>query len=69
MAGFSDYLEDKVLDHVFGGVAYTAPTKLTQDKLELLLFQVQIQQQQPTLLQLNTQQLQPITELWLQLVF
>tara|TARA_R110001632_G_scaffold143750_1_gene259875 strand:- start:20 stop:409 length:390 start_codon:yes stop_codon:yes gene_type:complete len=27
MAGFSDYLEDKVLDHVFGGVAYTAPTK------------------------------------------
>jgi len=26
MAGFSDYLEDKVLDHVFGGVAYTAPT-------------------------------------------
>lgn len=28
MAGFSDYLEDKVLDHVFGGVAYTAPTTL-----------------------------------------
>ena len=27
MAGFSDYLEDKVLDHVFGGVAYTQPTK------------------------------------------
>ena len=26
MAGFSDYLEDKVLDHVFGGTAYTAPT-------------------------------------------
>ena len=25
MAGFSDYLEDKVLDHVFGGVNYTAP--------------------------------------------
>ena len=25
MAGFSDYLEDKVLDHVFGGNAYTAP--------------------------------------------
>ena len=28
MAGFSDYLEDKVLDHVFGGTAYTAPTTL-----------------------------------------
>jgi hypothetical protein len=28
MAGFSDYLEDKVLDHVFGGVAYTAPATL-----------------------------------------
>ena len=27
MAGFSDYLEDKVLDHVFGGVAYTATNK------------------------------------------
>ena len=27
MAGFSDYLEDKVLDHVFGGVTYTQPTK------------------------------------------
>jgi hypothetical protein len=25
---FSDYLEDKVLDHVFGGNAYTAPTTL-----------------------------------------
>ena len=25
---FSDYLEDKVLEHVFGGVAYTAPTTL-----------------------------------------
>lgn len=25
---FSDYLEDKVLDHVFGGTAYTAPTTL-----------------------------------------
>jgi len=25
---FSDYLEDKVLDHVFGGSAYTAPTTL-----------------------------------------
>jgi hypothetical protein len=28
MAGFSDYLEDKVLDHVFGGNAYTAPGTL-----------------------------------------
>ena len=28
MAGFSDYLEDKVLDHVFGGVSYTAPSTL-----------------------------------------
>ena len=28
MAGFSDYLEDKVLDHVFGGVSYTAPATL-----------------------------------------
>ena len=28
MAGFSDYLEDKVLDHVFGGTAYTAPSPL-----------------------------------------
>ena len=27
MAGFSDYLEDKVLDHVFGGTAYTAPVQ------------------------------------------
>lgn len=25
---FSNYLETKVLDHVFGGVAYTAPTTL-----------------------------------------
>lgn len=25
---FSNYLENKVLDHVFGGVAYTAPTTL-----------------------------------------
>ena len=25
---FSDYLEDKVLDHVFGGTAYTAPSTL-----------------------------------------
>ncbi len=85
MAGFSDYLEDKVLDHVFGGNAYTAPATLyvalytvaptdtgggtevtadlTQDKLEHLLFQEQTQQQQVTLLQLNIQQLQPITEL------
>lgn len=28
MAGFSDYLEDKVLDHVFGGSAYTAASTL-----------------------------------------
>ena len=28
MAGFSDYLEDKVLDRVFGGNAYTAPSTL-----------------------------------------
>ena len=28
MAGFSDYLEDKVLDHVFGGNSYTAPGTL-----------------------------------------
>ena len=28
MAGFSDYLEDAVLDHVFGGSAYTAPATL-----------------------------------------
>ena len=26
MAGFSDYLEDKVLDHVFGGTSFTAPS-------------------------------------------
>lgn len=25
---FSDYLEDKILDHVFGGTAYTAPATL-----------------------------------------
>ena len=25
---FSDYLEDKVLDHVFGGNAFTAPSTL-----------------------------------------
>tara|TARA_R100001440_G_scaffold75589_1_gene103201 strand:+ start:930 stop:1322 length:393 start_codon:yes stop_codon:yes gene_type:complete len=28
MAGFSDYLENKVLLHVFGGSAYTAPGTL-----------------------------------------
>lgn len=28
MAGFTDYLEDKVLNHVFGGTAYTAPSTL-----------------------------------------
>lgn len=28
MSGFSDYLEDKVLDHVFGGNAYSAPSTL-----------------------------------------
>ena len=28
MAGFTDYLEDKVLEHVFGGNAYTAPGTL-----------------------------------------
>jgi len=28
MSGFTDYLEDKVLDHVFGGTSYTAPTTL-----------------------------------------
>ena len=28
MSGYSDYLEDKVLDHVFGGNAFTAPTTL-----------------------------------------
>ena len=26
MAGFTDYLEDKVMNHLFGGVAFTAPT-------------------------------------------
>ncbi|SVD83476.1 uncharacterized protein METZ01_LOCUS436330, partial [marine metagenome] len=26
MAGFTDYLEDKIINHVFGGTAYTAPT-------------------------------------------
>jgi hypothetical protein len=28
MAGFSNYLETNVLDHVFGGSAYTAPSTL-----------------------------------------
>ena len=28
MAAFSDYLENKVLGHVFGGTAYTAPSTL-----------------------------------------
>jgi hypothetical protein len=28
MAGFSDFLETKVLGHVFGGAAYTAPGTL-----------------------------------------
>ena len=28
MAGFSDYLEDKVLNHVFAGSAFTAPSTL-----------------------------------------
>lgn len=28
MAGFSDFLETKVLQHVFGGTSYTAPTTL-----------------------------------------
>lgn len=28
MAGFTDYLETKVLDHVFGGTSYTAPSTL-----------------------------------------
>lgn len=28
MSGFTDYLEDKVLDHVFGGTSYTAPATL-----------------------------------------
>jgi hypothetical protein len=28
MSSFSDYLENKVLDHVFGGVAYSAPSTL-----------------------------------------
>tara|TARA_B100001094_G_C18031701_1_gene720445 strand:+ start:164 stop:547 length:384 start_codon:yes stop_codon:yes gene_type:complete len=28
MAGFSNYLENKVVGHVFGGAAYTAPSTL-----------------------------------------
>ena len=28
MSGFSDYLEDKVLNHVFAGSAFTAPSTL-----------------------------------------
>ena len=28
MAGFSDYLENKTLTHIFGGTAYTAPGTL-----------------------------------------
>jgi len=28
MAGFSNYLENKVVGHVFGGAAYTAPATL-----------------------------------------
>ena len=28
MAGFSDYLENKTLIHIFGGTAYTAPGTL-----------------------------------------
>jgi hypothetical protein len=28
MAGFSDYLEKKLLDHTFGGVAYTPPAAI-----------------------------------------
>jgi len=28
MAGFTNYLEDKVIGHLFGGTAYTAPTTL-----------------------------------------
>lgn len=28
MSAFTDYLENKVLDHVFGGNAYTAPVTL-----------------------------------------
>ena len=28
MAGFSDYLENKVLEHVFENSAYTAPSTL-----------------------------------------
>ena len=28
MAGFTNYLEDKVINHVFGGTAYTAPSTI-----------------------------------------
>ncbi len=28
MAGFTNYLEDKLVDHVFGGSAYTAPSTI-----------------------------------------
>ena len=28
MSGFSDYLEDRVLEHLFGGNAFTAPSTL-----------------------------------------
>jgi hypothetical protein len=45
MAGFSDYLEDKVLDHVFGGNAYTAPGTHYVAYQEHLLFLVQTLQQ------------------------
>ena len=34
---FSDYLEDKVLDHVFGGNAFAAPSTLYVALLLLLL--------------------------------
>ena len=26
MAGFTNYLEDKIINHVFGGAAYSAPS-------------------------------------------
>ena len=35
MSGFSDYLEDKVLDHVFGGNAFTAPSTLYVPLIDL----------------------------------
>tara|TARA_R100000808_G_scaffold4228_1_gene14078 strand:+ start:503 stop:916 length:414 start_codon:yes stop_codon:yes gene_type:complete len=28
MAGFTNFLEDKIINHVFGGTAYTAPTTI-----------------------------------------